>query len=80
MAKRKNKSLLQRLRSASGRECEDTPAQAIEKPRYICQTSEDDPEHYYRWRMVNGNLEPIDGFPYDSYDSCMGIVKADDEG
>jgi hypothetical protein len=71
MAREKNKSRLRRLLPDGGAD--------QQKPTYICQTSDEDPDHYYRWKMVNGNLEAVDGFPYDSYESCMGIARPDDE-
>jgi hypothetical protein len=74
MAKQKNSSFIRRL---FGKDQETEVATAR---GFICQPSKKDPKHYYRYKMVGGSLEQVDGFPYESYESCMGIAVKKDKG
>jgi hypothetical protein len=70
MAKQKNSSFVRRL---FGKDQEPEIATTAAKG-FVCQPSKKDPNHFYRYKMVGGSLEQVDGFPYESYESCMGIA------
>lgn len=66
--KKKSKSLIQRLFTFNLRPGGDA---------IICQPAAGEKGPFFRFRKEGGILVPISNFPFDTFNSCMGIPEDD---
>ena len=68
MTRKKGKSFIRRLLTLNFH-----PEESVEEKTIICRPGQGSAGPFFRFRLEGGILVPVNNFPFDTWESCMGI-------